>query len=340
MENRLPTRNQLRVAVSRLTPMLAAALVLSAQSRPDPGIRRLSDGRPDLQGTYDTATVTPLERPPGQPFELTDDQARTVEQRVLDLVALANRPSSPTRSAPPMGGDGSTGNSGNVGGYNVYWIGGLPWRVTVLDGRARTSLIIDPPDGRLPPRTDGTVPSPPPASEPPDAADDPERRTLAERCLLVGFTSGAPILPFLYNNVHQIVQTSDDVLIFSEMVHDARIVRIGGRHLPQTIRTWLGDSTGRWDGDTLVVDTTNFTDANNFLGARGGLHVVERLTPIGGGALRYRFTVEDPQTWPRPWTGEYVWVGTDERIFEYACHEGNYALPAILRGARFAEQKR
>jgi hypothetical protein len=180
----------------------------------------------------------------------------------------------------------------------------------------------------------------PPGSEPPEASDDPESRTLAERCLLVGSTSGAPILPFLYNNLHQILQTSDHVLIFSEMVHDARIVRIGGRHVPQAIRTWLGDSTGRWDGDTLVVDTTNFTDANGFLGASGGLHVVERLTPMGDGALRYRFTVEDPQTWTRPWTGEYVWVGTDERIFEYACHEGNYALPAILRGARMAEQKR
>ena len=316
----------------------AGSAILAGQARPNAAIPRLPDGRPDLQGTYEISTVTPLERPRGQPLEMNAEQARKTEQQVVDLVALANRPSSPDRYAPPVGGDGSTGNSGNVGGYNVYWIGGLPWRVTVVDGQPRSSLIVDPADGRLPPPATNSAPAPPSAtqtSEPPGAADDPERRTLAERCLRVAWTSGTPILPYLYNNLHQIVQTSDHVLILSEMAHDARIIRIGGGHRPSTIRTWLGDSVGRWEGDTLVVDTVNVRPMNGFLGSSDGLHVVERFSRVDARTLRYRFTVEDPDAWTRPWTVEYSWPATDDRIFEYACHENNYALAGILRGARF-----
>ncbi len=322
--------------------LISALTVVSAQG---PGTRPQTGGPPDLQGTYDVATLTPLERPAGQPLEMSDEQARRAAQQVIDLVALANRPSSPTRAAPPLGGDGSQGNSGNVGGYNVYWIGGLPSRVTVLDGRPRSSLIIDPADGRLPPTTRPAVPAsavPPqtPGVEPPDAADGPESRSLAERCLLVGSTSSTPILPFLYNNVHQIIQTPDYVVIHNEMVHDARIIRIGGRHRPSAMRTWLGDSVGRWEGDTLVVDTINFRPQNGFLGASENLHVVERFSRVDARTLRYQFTIEDPRTWARPWTAEYAWPATDERIFEYACHENNYALGTILRGARLLEAER
>src|SRR5919197_2288454 len=174
---------------------------------------------------------------------------------------------------------------------------------------------------------------------PPGAFDNPEQRPLAERCLL-GFlsTSGPPTLPnYFYNNLKQIVQTPTSVMILNEMVHDARVVRIGGEHLPKRVRRWNGDSIGRWDGDTLVVDTTNFTPKTQFQGSSENLHVVERFTRVDPKTILYRFTVEDPTTWDRPWTGEYPWNATDEKLYEYACHEGNYALENMLRGARAKE---
>ena len=134
------------------------------------------------------------------------------------------------------------------------------------------------------------------------------------------------------------MQTKDSILILVEMVHDARIIRLNQPHLPSTIRKWMGDSVGHWEGDTLVVDTTNFTDKTRFRGSSDSLHVVERFSRVDGGNLLYRFTVEDPKTWTKPWTGEYPWVGTAETIYEYACHEGNYALADIMRGARFQEK--
>ena len=133
------------------------------------------------------------------------------------------------------------------------------------------------------------------------------------------------------------MQTKDSVLILNEMVHDARIVRMNAQHLPKTIRRWMGDSVGHWEGDTLVVDTTNFTDKTRFRGSTENLHVIERFTRVDGRTLLYRFTIEDPSTWTRPWTGEFSWPATGEKIYEYACHEANYALGDILRGARLRE---
>ena len=133
------------------------------------------------------------------------------------------------------------------------------------------------------------------------------------------------------------MQTADSVMILTEMVHDARVVRMNQPHLPPTVRRWMGDSIGHWEGDTLVVDTTNFTDKTRFRGSSPDLHIVERFTRTGPKTLLYRFTVEDPKTWTRAWTGEYTWPATDERLYEYACHEGNYALGNILRGARLKE---
>ena len=175
----------------------------------------------------------------------------------------------------------------------------------------------------------------------PDAFDDPEASANSERCLLgFGWTSGTPILPnYLYNNLKQIVQTPTEVMIETEMIHDARIVRIGGKHEPSSIRKWLGDSVGHWEGDTLVVETTNFTDKTRFRGSSENLKVTERFTRLDANTLLYRFTVEDPHTWARPWTGEYTWAASKERMFEYACHENNYALGGILRGARVAESE-
>jgi hypothetical protein len=162
---------------------------------------------------------------------------------------------------------------------------------------------------------------------------------LSERCLLgFGSTSGPPALPdYFYNDLHQIVQTQDQIMILTEMVHDARIVRMNAPHLPKTIRRWMGDSVGHWEGDTLVIDTTNFTDKTRFRGSTENLHVIERLTRVDDKTLLYRFTIEDPNSWDRPWTGEYTWPATSKPIYEYACHEGNYALASVLRGARRQE---
>ncbi|MEQ1727771.1 MAG: hypothetical protein ABL982_05270, partial [Vicinamibacterales bacterium] len=173
------------------------------------------------------------------------------------------------------------------------------------------------------------------------AFDNPEARPLAERCLLgFGSTSGPPTLPnYFYNNLKQIVQTPTTVTILNEMVHDARVIRLASTHLPQHIQRWNGDSIGRWEGQTLVVDTTNFTDKTQFQGSSGKLHVVERFTRLDAKTLLYRFTVEDPDTWDRPWTGEYPWVATDDLIYEYACHEGNHAMENVLRGGRARERE-
>jgi len=330
----------------------------AAGQAPKPAARpyappRTPDGHPDLQGTYDLATLTPLERPAGMKAVLTAEEAAKLEKDIAARKDQAAQPISADRSAPPKGGDGSTGPAGGVGGYNNFWLDpGSSY--TTVNGERRTSLIIDPPDGRVPPLTpqarqraetrivrptSDTTESRDPGLEPPGSYDDPERRPLGERCLLgFGSTSGPPALPdYFYNNLHQIVQTRDYVMILTEMVHDARIVRMNDQHLPKTIRKWMGDSTGRWEGDTLVVDTTNFTDKTRFRGATEDLHVVERFTRVGPNALLYRFTIDDPATWARPWTGEYTWPATNEHIYEYACHESNYALENILRGARRRE---
>jgi hypothetical protein len=219
----------------------------------------------------------------------------------------------------------------------------------------RTSLIVDPPDGRIPPltpegqkRVDREAAFRAATSDAGEQAgtvglgvyDDPELRPLAERCLLAfGSSSGPPSLPVLYNNFKQIVQTKDHVMILVEMVHDARVIPFNRSHAPKHIRKWMGDSVAHWDGDTLVIDTTNFTDKTRFRGSSENLHVVERFTRVDANTIVYRFTVDDPATWTRPWTGEYPWTATDEPLYEYACHEGNYAFGGILRGARLLEKE-
>src|SRR5712671_1312530 len=324
---------------------------------------RTPDGHPDLQGTYDLATMTPFERLPADPPFLTKEKAVVLERAEARRRSKDDEPSPADRPPPPVGGDTSAPKSffealekaggGAVGGYNRFWFNqGSAY--TEVGGQIRTSIVVDPPDGGVPPhneaarrrialaratptstaddRQDGTA-------APLGAYDNPEQRPLSERCLL-GFlsTSGPPALPdYFYNDLHQIVQTPDSIMILTEMVHDARIVRMNAQHLPKTIRRWMGDSVGHWEGDTLVVDTTNFNDKTRFRGSAENLHVVERFTRVDAKALLYRFTIEDPDTWDRPWSGEYTWPATDKPIYEYACHEGNYALGSVLRGARRQE---
>lgn len=335
---------------------------VSAQTRETPSaVPRTADGHPDLTGVYDVATMTPVERPAeydGRPH-LTEEEVATMvqyeEQRnVRDLAPLEA-----DRVAPPVGGDTSPTNSyleglfrlggGTVGGYNLFWLSPGERPVTI-DGQARTSLVVDPENGRVPPMTPEArqrmaallaTRAAPDAGESAvggsssqyDAAD---RRPLAERCILgFGSTSGPPTLPnYFYNNLKFIVQSPGWVLIYNEMVHDTRMIRIDSEHLPAQVTQWMGNSIGRWDGDTLVVETTNFTDKTRFRGSGEDLKTTERFTLTEDGTILYRFTVEDPSTWEQAWTGEYPWNRSEEEIFEYACHEGNYALETVLRGAR------
>jgi hypothetical protein len=339
-----------------LALVLACSAASVAAQMKNTALPRTPDGHPDLTGTYDLAMLTPLERPSGMPAVLSDEEAAKLEKDVQSRNQALDQPIAGDRGAPPKGGDGSVGPAGNVGGYNNFWLD-RGSQYSIVDGQRRTSIVMDPADGRVPaltpdarqrqmsrlaqlrPTSDQTE-NTDPGLEPAGAYDDPERRPLGERCLLgFGSTSGPPILPnYFYNNLHQIVQTPAHVMILTEMVHDARIVRMNARHLPSSLRFWMGDSIGYWDGDTLVVDTTNFTEKTRYRGSSQDLHVVERFTRVDANTLKYRFTIDDPKTWSKPWTGEYTWPATPERVFEYACHEGNYALGNILRGARLREQ--
>ena len=348
------------------TVVLSLALVMavtpSAQDIP-----RTSSGQPDLSGTYDTATLTPLQRPEafGDRLTLSEEEAAAVAQGEPIALAAAfgipeerNIESAPPREVPPVGGDGSTGAAGAVGGYNTFWMD-RGTSAFQINGQWRTSIITDPSNGRRPsftPETQARMaeraaffrPNSGTAwwltendrnLEAPGPYDDPEIRPLAERCLLgFGSTSGPPMLPVLYNNLKRIVQTEDHVMILVEMVHDARIVRMNQEHEAPELRSWLGDSVGHWEGDTLVVDTTNFTEAPALSGASSNLHVVERFTRVDANSLLYQFTVDDPTVWTAPWSGEYIWPATTDRVYEYACHEANYSFRGILGGARILEQ--
>ncbi len=357
---------------TRIAVLAVAVLVLApAAGAQAQDIPRTPDGRPDLSGTYDTATLTPLQRPGrfGNQLTLTDEEAASVEADPAALRAIFNiapsgsderrgnlgtEASDPNREAPPVGGDGSTGAAGNVGGYNTFWID-RGTGVFQIDGQWRTSIITDPPNGRQPPLTSeargqlasffaflrpntGTAWWLEDDLDAPGPYDDPERRPLSERCLLgFGSTAGPPMLPVLYNNLKRIVQSENTVMILVEMVHDARVIRMNQEHAPPEIRSWLGDSVGHWEGDTLVVDTTNFRDTPALGQASRNLHVVERFTRVDAETLLYQFTVDDPTVWTAPWSGEYVWPASEHKVYEYACHEANYSFGGILRGARVLE---
>ncbi|HKV05531.1 MAG TPA: hypothetical protein VJO53_10545 [Candidatus Acidoferrales bacterium] len=341
--------------------LLSPAIPVAAQTATPPAKKyqppRMPDGHPDLQGTYDLATLTPVERPAGAKAAYTREEAAKLEARVAAQKEEGDAPISPNRKAPPKG-NGDEGlpleyhlAAGGTGGYNYGWLDpGSAYNM--VNGEIRSSIVVDPPNGRIPftpaaaqlrmsafrallNASQGEN-NDPGLEKDPTAYDGPERRPLSEQCILgFGSTTGPPALPdYFYDNLHQIVQTPTSVMILSEMIHDARIIRMNAQHLPSDIRQWMGDSVGHWEGDTLVVDTTNFNDKTRFEGATENVHVVERFTRVDDHTLLYRFTVDDPATFSKPWTGEYSWPATKGQIYEYACHEGNYALGDILRGAR------
>ncbi|HWI17461.1 MAG TPA: hypothetical protein VNT81_06930, partial [Vicinamibacterales bacterium] len=274
--------------------------------------------------------------------------------------------SDPNRPAPPKGGEAgrlaapgqqsfieiiSEAAGGAVGGYNGFWLDpGL--NVIRIDGVARSSIIIDPPSGRLPARTEAgkkRLAEIAAKNKRFGEFDHPEMRPLADRCLVsFGSNAGPPMLPnYFYNNNYTIVQTKDHVMILSEMVNDVRMIRMNDtKHAPAHVKKWFGDSIGRWEGDTLVVETTNFHPLQleqtsilwAYRGASENLKVTERFTRTGPDEIVYRFTMEDPETFTAPFTGELPFKRIDEMIYEYACHEGNYAMTNILSGERSKER--
>jgi len=320
--------------MNRLLACFSAIILLpvSALAADDYRAPRTEYGHPDLQGVWTNASQTPLERP----RELGDKRAFSHEERLaqeqewLDYIANRQAPSDPDR-APPTDGNADLG-------YDNFWVD-QGTDVIEINGEYRTSIIIDPPDGRIP-YAEG-------ARERMMAGfrrmnyDGPESRPLGERCLVsFGSSSGPPMLPVMYNNNYQIVQNEDYVMILVEMVHDARIIPLDKGHGPEEIPKWMGDSVGRWEGESLVVETTNMRSEQVFRGATAGLTVTERFTRISDTKIAYSFTMDDPEGYSRPWTGEVAMnlrPPESDRMYEYACHEGNYALSGILAGARQQE---
>ena len=293
-------------------------------------IPRASDGHPDLQGVWTNATLTPLERPADLAGKatLTDAEAKTYEKKDLQSNTLDSDVESNFNKA--------TGGPG-VGAYNNLFVD-RGSELARVDGLKRTSLIIDPPDGKIPPLTDEARQQTSVALRAFARYDRVKDRPLSERCIIgFGSTSGPPMLPVLYNNNYEIVETPNAIMILVEMVHDIRVIRINGTHKPAEIRQLLGDSIGQWEGDTLVVDTTNFTGKTRFRGSSENLHVIERFRRVDAHTILYRATIEDPATYTKPWTIEYPFLATAGPVYEYACHEGNYAMPDILGGARKLE---
>ena len=315
---------------------LAATLTLSAQTAS-------FDGHPDLQGVWTNATLTPMERPKefAGKATATDAEARAWAQNNLKVNDIDDP------NAPLLAAAGSGSGDTAVGGYNNLFMD-RGSQLARVDGANRTSLIMDPADGHVPPLTDAAKARVQQARAAVAAAganfmgrfDDVKDRPVAERCIIgYGSTAGPPMMPVLYNNNYQIIQTADTVIILVEMNHDARTIRINGQHPPADVRFWLGDSIGHWEGDTLVVDTANFRPEVRFRGASENLHVIERFRRIDANTILYRATIDDPATFTKPWTLEYPFVAAAGPIYEYACHEGNYAMTDILGGARRQEKQ-
>jgi hypothetical protein len=291
-------------------------------------------GQPDLEGTWTNASLTVLERSKefGDRKVMTEEEAKKIEGADAQLVAAGNAPTDPKVKTTDLPHECGRGFSGAGCGYNSAWIdpGSTVMRV---NGQPRTSFITDPADGRLPPYKAGVTA--PGMEQYAHRGENPENMTLAERCLWsFGYSAGPVMLPLLYNNNYEIAQSKDTVAIVVEMVHDARMIHIGAKHRTDGERPWMGDSIGWYEGPTLVVETTNFPKATALRGGWKDMKVTERFTRVGPHRILYQFKVEDPSTWDRPWGGEYEFTASKGRIFEYACHEGNYALEGILSGAR------
>jgi len=296
----------------------AAALLLGAS------VAAGQTGARDLQGVWDFRSVVPFERPDelaGKETLTAEEGAAFAQERVDALNVDLRRD--------------ENGRVPLSGGYNNFWYD----RGSSLGEERRTSLVVDPPDGKVPTRTE--------AAQARGAARrallgrdafGPEDRGAFERCIL-GFNSGPPMTPSAYNNNMQLFQTDDHVAIVNEMVHDSRIIPLGdSEHLPNDVRQWMGDSRGHWDGDTLVVETRNFTEKTSFRGAGREMRLVERFTRADADTLVYEYTVNDPASFTQPWSVRTAMRKSDGNVYEYACHEGNYGMQNLLVAARATEQ--
>lgn len=313
-------------AVSLIVRTGVFVLALALLGSTSIGAQRGRTTHPDLQGTWSGGTMTPLQRPDAvrDKIAFTPEEAADWVKHASDRF-LSRLPSDADRLFQADSDD-------------TY----LEFEAMPLDG-LRTSLIVDPANGLLPPlvpQARARI-----AARPKRSFEDPETLTLTERCLvgnppIGGSAASPPLLPSVaFASYFQIVQTDNAVMIFSEIYHDVRTIRMNGVHLPSTIKQWLGDSIGRWEGATLVVDTTNFRADTHNADSSERLHVVERFTRADQDTLRYCVTVDDPETWARPWTAEWPFRASTNRLFETACHEGNYAIENALRGARFEERQ-
>ncbi len=348
-----------RVATAFAAPLLlacAAAMLSSpAAAQSSDWVRpRLADGTPDLQGNWSNATMTPIVRPPGVGKVLTPEQVAALEQGRQDFISADYENSDPDRGAPPVGGE-LTGDpifdaaTGGTGGYNQFFVDAGD-NIAMYDGEPRSSLIVYPSDGRraaFTPEGERRVAERVAFNRQFDQYDNPENRPLAERCMMsFGSNGGPPMLPnYFYNNNYTIVQTPDAIMIMTEMVHDVRVVHMGDRRpLPGHMRPWLGDSWGRWEGDTLVIETTNIHPQQVLMGMSNAsfypsedIRVTERLTRVSDDQINYEFTVDDPTIFADQIRGEVPFHRLDGLLYEYACHEANYALENVLRGARSQE---
>jgi hypothetical protein len=285
---------------------------------------------PGFEGIWNSATATPLERPrqfKDKPL-FTPEEAAEWERQVAEN----------NEERPPQAGARNVG----TGTYNTFYREFGSRTVKTL----RTSIVTDPPDGRIPPLTPAAAEIKRRRAEGQKNAESAEATGLQDQCLAF-LTAGPPMLPYSYNSNYQIVQSKDAFVVHVEMIHDARIIHMDGRpHLPPSIRRWMGDSVGHWVGNTLVVDTTNFNDGGGFYGDAGGnfawdrnLHVVERFSLFDADTLLYQFEIDDATAFTQPWKGELTMARSSGRIYEYACHEGNYSLVNMLRGYRATERQ-
>jgi len=320
-------------AAGALALALAGAAVAETYKAPRNGF-----GQPDFSGVWTNASLTQLERPPQvKSLVITPAEARTLEQWWTQMRASDSGPTDPNAPAPKSGQD--------PGGYNTFWLDPGS-RVGAIGGQLRSSWLVEPEDGKLPYSPEGRKLFMAEVLKIQTNFDGPEARQVAERCLMgFGSTAGPPMMNVLYNNTYQIQQAKDHVVVVVEMNHDARIIRLGDPARPPAhVRSWMGDSVGRWEGDTLVVETANFHPGEQL---RPGIpttffvsqdaRVTERFTRVSPTQILYEFKVEDPKVYTRPWRGEMPLNAAKGPVYEYACHEGNYALPGILRGARVTE---
>lgn len=321
---------------------LCSALLAWPAFSQDWQLPRTEYGHPDLQGIWSNATQTRLERNPdlGEQRAFTEEQALSFEARSRAAQERGNQDSDPDR-APPT--DGNT-----AAAYNSFWLE-RGNEIVRINGEYRTSMIIEPANGRIPylPEAERQASQVQQWLARPGvgAFDGPELQTIGERCLLFwdfrtsNSSAGPPMMPMIYNNNYQIVQNRDYVVIYAEMMHDARIIRLQGQHQPAEMIKWMGDSVGYWEGDTLVVETRNMHPQQSHFGSSPAIVITERFTRSSDSQIDYQFTMNDPAVYSQPWTAEMAMRQRPEidAIYEYACHEGNYALSGILAGARRQE---